>query len=37
LGELGWRVLVVWECELREGLTRLESLYLEITRMAIAK
>ena len=31
LGELGWRVLVVWECELREGLARLNLLYSEIT------
>lgn len=28
--ELGWRVFVVWECELREGLSRLDSLYSEI-------
>ena len=27
---LGWRVLIVWECELRDGVTRLESLYSEI-------
>lgn len=31
LNGLGWRVFVVWECELREGKTRLDSLYLEIT------
>jgi len=31
LGGLGWRVLVVWECELREGLARLALLYSEIT------
>lgn len=29
---LGWRVFVVWECELRESQKRLESLYSEITR-----
>lgn len=29
--ELGWRVFVVWECELREGLSRLDLLYSEIT------
>jgi DNA mismatch endonuclease (patch repair protein) len=28
---LGWRVFVVWECELREGLARLDLLYSEIT------
>lgn len=28
---LGWRVFVVWECELRYGLTRLDLLYTEIT------
>lgn len=31
LGELGWRVFVVWECELRNNMTRLEALYSEIT------
>lgn len=31
LGGLGWRVFVVWECELRVGLARLDSLYSEIT------
>lgn len=31
LGGLGWRVFVVWECELREGLARLDLLYSEIT------
>lgn len=30
LKELGWRVLVVWECELRAGTERLEALYVEI-------
>lgn len=30
LGGMGWRVLVVWECELREGLARLDLLYSEI-------
>jgi len=30
LQELGWRVLVVWECELREGTSRLEKLFSEI-------
>lgn len=30
LGGLGWRVLVVWECELREGMARLDLLCLEI-------
>lgn len=29
---LGWRVLIVWECELREGTGRLELLYSEITK-----
>ena len=29
---LGWHVVIVWECELREGLARLELLYSEITR-----
>jgi len=28
---LGWRALVVWECELKDGAARLESLYSEIT------
>jgi DNA mismatch endonuclease (patch repair protein) len=28
---LGWRVFVVWECELREGMARLDLLYSEIT------
>ena len=32
LNELGWHVVVVWECELRERLARLELLYSEITR-----
>lgn len=27
---LGWGVLIVWECELRDGVARLESLYAEI-------
>ena len=31
LAGLGWRVFVVWECELREGQARLDSLYSEIT------
>jgi DNA mismatch endonuclease, patch repair protein len=31
LVELGWHVLVVWECELRTGVSRLDLLYLEIT------
>jgi len=31
LQELGWRVLVVWECELREGASRLIRLFSEIT------
>lgn len=29
---LGWRVFVVWECELRNGNERLSSLYSEITK-----
>jgi DNA mismatch endonuclease, patch repair protein len=29
---LAWRVLVVWECQLREGLGCLEKLYSEIIR-----
>lgn len=28
---LGWRVFVVWECELRGEMTRLDLLYTEIT------
>ncbi len=28
---LGWRVFVVWECELRNNLTCLETLHSEIT------
>ena len=31
LAGLGWRVFVVWECELREGMARLDLLYSEIT------
>jgi DNA mismatch endonuclease, patch repair protein len=31
LKELGWRVLTVWECELSDGTSRLDDLYLEIT------
>lgn len=31
LDGLGWRVFVVWECELRDGTARLDSLYSEIT------
>ncbi|WP_153111197.1 very short patch repair endonuclease [Propionivibrio limicola] len=31
LRELGWKVLVVWECELREGTSRLTRLFSEIT------
>lgn len=31
LGRLGWHVLVIWECELREGMMRLDLLYSEIT------
>jgi DNA mismatch endonuclease (patch repair protein) len=31
LGGLGWRIFVVWECELREGTARLDLLYSEIT------
>lgn len=29
---LGWRVFVVWECELKNNIQNLESLYLEITK-----
>jgi DNA mismatch endonuclease (patch repair protein) len=29
---LGWRVFVVWECELQEGSSRLESLLLDISK-----
>lgn len=32
LKELGWRVFVVWECELHDGVPRLEMLYNEITK-----
>jgi DNA mismatch endonuclease (patch repair protein) len=31
LRDLGWRVFVVWECELRNAKPRLASLYSEIT------
>ena len=33
LESLGWRVIVVWECELRKSVRdkRLEELYTEIT------
>jgi DNA mismatch endonuclease (patch repair protein) len=37
LTELGWRVIVIWECELREGQIRLDSLYSEITGKCGAK
>jgi G:T-mismatch repair DNA endonuclease (very short patch repair protein) len=29
---LGWRVFVVWECELRGGVAQLDLLYSEITK-----
>lgn len=29
---LGWRVILVWECELRDSEKRLELLYSEITK-----
>ncbi len=32
LKELGWRVFVIWECELQEGSSRLESLFLDISQ-----
>lgn len=32
LKESGWRILIVWECELRNGTSRLEALYNEITQ-----
>lgn len=34
LEELGWKVIVVWECELKGNnqITRLNKLYLEITQ-----
>lgn len=32
---LGWRVFVVWECELQKGSSRLESLMLDITQKRI--
>jgi DNA mismatch endonuclease (patch repair protein) len=32
---LGWRVFVVWECELLEGTSRLESLLLDISQKRI--
>lgn len=32
---LGWGVLIVWECELRNGVTRLESLYSEIVESGV--
>jgi DNA mismatch endonuclease (patch repair protein) len=32
LQELGWEVLVVWECELRHDPTKLACLYMEIVR-----
>lgn len=33
--ELGWRVIIVWECELRHGdaETRLDELYKDICSM----
>ncbi len=36
LDGLGWRVLIVWECELKDGAARLESLYSEITKDIIS-
>lgn len=35
LEELGWGVLLVWECELRDGATRFESLYSEIVESGV--
>lgn len=35
LKELGWNVIVIWECELKENVKCLESLYLEITKKFI--
>lgn len=34
LKELGWKVIIVWECELKgdSQTTRLNKLYLEITQ-----
>lgn len=34
LKELGWKVIIVWECELKRDkqITRLNKLYLEITQ-----
>jgi DNA mismatch endonuclease (patch repair protein) len=32
---LGWRVFVVWECELQEGSSRLETLLLDISQKRI--
>lgn len=32
---LGWRVFVVWECELQKGSSRLESLFLDISQKRI--
>ena len=32
LRESGWRSLIVWECELRKGMLRLDALYNEITQ-----
>lgn len=32
---LGWRVFVVWECELQEGSSRLESLLLDISQKKV--
>lgn len=34
---LGWRVFVVWECELQDSTKRLCSLYSEITKEVHAK
>ena len=31
LEALGWKVIVVWECELKKNTERLDKLYLEIT------
>ena len=32
LGGLGWRIFVVWECELRNGQKRLKALHSEIIK-----
>jgi DNA mismatch endonuclease, patch repair protein len=32
LKELGWRVFVIWECEIQDGNSKLNSLFMNITQ-----